>query len=85
MVQEHDNGLTVDELALKVGERSVLCQSLESGHQRVALLAALSLTNAVRVAIIVVPVHRTAARRGAEAGAPSGTAERQALTPMHET
>ena len=34
IVQEGEDGLTVDKLALKVSERSVLCQGLAIGDQR---------------------------------------------------
>ena len=52
IVKELEDSLAVEELALKISERSVLCQGIECEHQRVALLAALGLTNIVRAAII---------------------------------
>ena len=48
--------------SLKVSERSVLCHDIERGHQRIAQLAAFSLTNIVRAAIIVVPGENTGRR-----------------------
>ena len=83
VVEEGEDGLTVYKLALQVGERSVLRQGIKCRHQRVALLAALSLTNFVRAAIIVEPgvdarhaQHRTAVRRAATVAAPAENAGR---------